>query len=225
MKIFKVKSVPVVSWSSKTPLTLKPRLTTLFWLIIGLLLFGLGETLLIAAGAGVSPWTVFAQGIGVTFGIGIGEATLYIGIGVLLLWIPLKRRPGIGTVMNVIIIAGVIEYALPYIPSAETYTWKFIETIAGILLVGLGSGFYLVANLGSGPRDGLMTGLQAVTNAPIAWVRLSIEITVTIIGWTLGGVVGLGTVLFAAGIGPAVSAGLFLTASVFKVKDVRKPGA
>ena len=88
-----------------------------------------------------------------------------------------------------------------------------VQTISGILLVGLGSGFYLVANLGAGPRDGLMTGLQQVTNAPIAWVRLSIEITVTIIGWTLGGVVGVGTVLFAIGIGPAVSTGLYLVAA------------
>lgn len=225
MKIFAIKSVPVVSWSSGTQLTFRPRITTLFWLIVGLLLFGLGETLLIAAGAGVSPWTVFAQGISMTFGIGIGEATLYIGICVLILWVPLKRRPGIGTVMNVIIIAGVIEYALPYIPTPEHYVLKIAEAIGGILLVGLGSGLYLVANLGPGPRDGLMTGLQAVTNAPVAWVRLSIEITVTIIGWSLGGVVGLGTVLFAAGIGPAVAAGLFLTAWIFTVKDVRTRGS
>lgn len=213
MSLFKIKSVPVVGWSSPRPLHLRPRPSTMFWLIVGLLLFGLGETLLIAAGAGVSPWTVFAQGISATFEISIGTATLYIGIGVLLLWIPLRRTPGIGTVMNVIIIAGVIEFALPYIPSPLSYLGMGIYTIAGILLVGLGSGFYLVANLGAGPRDGLMTGLQQVTNAPIAWVRLCIEITVTIIGWALGGVVGIGTVLFALGIGPAVSMGLSLVAA------------
>lgn len=213
MSLFKIKSVPVVGWSSPRPLHLRPRPSTLFWLILGLFLFGLGETLLIGAGAGVSPWTVFAQGVSKTFDISIGTATLYIGIGVLLLWIPLKRIPGIGTVMNVIIIAGVIEFALPYIPNPETPLLMGIQTIAGILLVGLGSGFYLVANLGAGPRDGLMTGLQAVTNAPIAWVRLSIEITVTLIGWALGGVVGIGTVMFALGIGPAVSMGLYLVAA------------
>lgn len=213
MNFLKVKSVPVVGWSSAHPLNFRPRVPTLIWLIIGLFLFGTGETLLIAAGAGVSPWTVFAQGISVTFGISIGLATLYIGIGVLLLWIPLKRTPGIGTVLNVLIIAGVIEFILPYIPNPESYAMMGVQTIAGILLVGLGSGFYLVANLGAGPRDGLMTGLQQVTNAPIAWVRLSIEITVTIIGWTLGGVVGVGTVLFAIGIGPAVSTGLYLVAA------------
>lgn len=210
MKIFKVKSVPDVGWSSEKPLNFRPRVATMFWLIVGLFLFGTGETLLIAAGAGVSPWTVFAQGISVTFGIGIGAATLYIGIGILLLWIPLKRTPGIGTVMNVIIIAGVIEFVLPYIPNPETYIGMGAFTVIGILMVGLGSGFYLIANLGAGPRDGLMTGLQQRTNAPIAWVRLSIEITVTLIGWILGGVVGFGTVLFAIGIGPAVSTGLYL---------------
>ena len=213
MNFLKVKSVPVVGWSSAHPLNFRPRIPTRIWLIIGLFLFGTGETLLIAAGAGVSPWTVFAQGISVTFGISIGLATLYIGIGVLLLWIPLKRTPGIGTVLNVLIIAGVIEFILPYIPHPTSYLMMGLQTIAGILLVGLGSGFYLVANLGAGPRDGLMTGLQQVTNAPIAWVRLSIEITVTIIGWTLGGVVGVGTVLFAIGIGPAVSTGLYLVAA------------
>lgn len=214
MKIFKVKNVPNVVWSSEKPLNFRPRVSTLFWLVIGLFLFGTGETLLIAAGAGVSPWTVFAQGISVTFGIGIGAATLYIGIGILLLWIPLKRTPGIGTVLNVIIIASVIEFVLPYIPNPETNIGMGAFTVIGILMVGLGSGFYLVANLGAGPRDGLMTGLQQVTNTPIAWVRLSIEITVTIIGWTLGGVVGLGTVLFAIGIGPAVSTGLYLVGAV-----------
>ena len=218
MKFFKVKSVPVVSWSSENPLNFRPRAITLFWLIVGLFLFGTGETLLIAAGAGVSPWTVFAQGISLTFGISIGMATLYIGIGVLLLWIPLNRTPGVGTILNVIIIAGVIEFFLPFIPTPETYVGMGVQTIAGILLVGLGSGFYLVANLGAGPRDGLMTGLQNRTNAPIAWVRLSIEIAVTIIGWLLGGVVGIGTVMFALGIGPAVSVGLYFVESLSKPK-------
>ena len=218
MKFFKVKSVPVVSWSSENPLNFRPRAITLFWLIVGLFLFGTGETLLIAAGAGVSPWTVFAQGISLTFGISIGMATLYIGIGVLLLWIPLNRTPGVGTILNVIIIAGVIEFFWPFIPTPETYVGMGVQTIAGILLVGLGSGFYLVANLGAGPRDGLMTGLQNRTNAPIAWVRLSIEIAVTIIGWLLGGVVGIGTVMFALGIGPAVSVGLYFVESLSKPK-------
>jgi uncharacterized membrane protein YczE len=214
MKILKVKNIPVVGWSSDNPLNFRPRFRTILWLTLGLLLFGAGETLMIAANAGVSPWTVFAQGISETLKISIGMATFYTGVGVLLLWIPFKRVPGIATILNIIIIAGVIEFLLPYMPSAKTYLTMGIGAIAGILLVGLGSGFYLVANLGPGPRDGLMTGLQQLTNAPIAWVRLSIEITVTFIGWTLGGVVGVGTVLFAIGIGPAVSVGLYFVSTM-----------
>lgn len=214
MKVFSIRQVPVVSWSSKDPSSLRPRSVTICWLVFGLFLFGLGEILLIAAGIGVTPWTVLAQGIGLQFGIGIGAATLAIGIGVLLLWIPLKRRPGIGTILNVIIVAATIEFLLAYVPVPDSYPMKLLEALAGILLIGLGSGVYLIANLGAGPRDGLMTGIQSITGAPIAFVRLSIEVVAVLCGWLLGGVVGLGTVLFAAGIGPAVSLGLYVTASL-----------
>ena len=200
------------------PTQFQPRFITFIFLILGLFLFGFGEAVMIAANYGVSPWTVFAQGISVTFDISIGTATLLIGIGVLILWIPLRRKPGLGTILNIIIIAGVIECTLPYIPVGETFAEQASGAVAGVLLVGLGSGFYLVANLGPGPRDGLMTGLQELTNAPIAWVRLSIEITVTAIGWLLGGVVGFGTVLFAIGIGPAVSSGLYLVSVLSREK-------
>jgi uncharacterized membrane protein YczE len=216
MKVFKIKSVPVVSWSSNNPLCFRPRLLTTIWLIIGLFLFGSGETLMIAAGAGVSPWTVLAQGISAALGVSVGAATFYIGIGILLLWVPLKRTPGIGTILNIIIIAAVIEFLLAYLPIPKTHLRIGLYTIVGVLLVGLGSGFYLIANLGTGPRDGLMTGLQNLTNIPIAWVRMAIEITVTFIGWTLGGVVGVGTVIFAIGIGPAVSLGLYIVATLSK---------
>ena len=114
MKILKVKNIPVVGWSSDNPLTFRPRFRTILWLTLGLLLFGVGETLMIAANAGVSPWTVFAQGISETLKISIGMATFYTGVGVLLLWIPFKRVPGIATILNIIIIAGVIEFLLPY---------------------------------------------------------------------------------------------------------------
>ncbi len=218
MQIFSVKQVPVVSWSSDDPFRLFPRAATAFWLAFGLFLFGLGQTLLIAAAAGVSPWTVFAQGIGVQFDLSIGVATLFVGIGVLLLWFPLKQRPGLGTIANVIIIAATIEYVLPFVPSPESYAAKLVEVTAGIALVGLGSGAYLVANLGPGPRDGLMTGLQRVTGARIALVRASIELTVIVCGWLMGGVVGLGTVMFALGVGPAVSVGLYLAAKLSRSK-------
>lgn len=212
MRIFMVKSVPVTGWSSPEPLNMRPRFLTLVYLCLGLFLFGLGETLLISAGAGVSPWTVLAQGVALHLGTSIGATTFAVSVLVLLAWIPLRQRPGIGTVANAVIIAATIELVLPHLSPSSGFATQFLEVVAGILLVGLGSGIYLVANLGAGPRDGLMTGLQRVTQLPIAWVRIGIELAVVIAGWMLGGVVGVGTVMFALGIGPAVSAGLFLTA-------------
>lgn len=206
-----VKSIPVTGWSSPKPLNFRPRVTTLLFLSFGLFLFGLGETLLISAGMGVSPWTVLAQGIAIHTGTSIGVTTFVVSFLVLLAWVPLRQRPGIGTVFNTIIIAATIEFVLPHLPPPNSYLLQVAEVVVGILLVGLGSGIYLVANLGAGPRDGLMTGLQRVTQMPIAWVRIGIEISVVLCGWALGGVVGVGTVMFALGIGPAVSAGLFLT--------------
>lgn len=219
MQIFSIKQVPAVAWSSKNPACLRPDPTTIFWLMFGLFLFGLGEILLIAAGIGVTPWTVLAQGIGLQFGIGIGAATLVIGVVVLLLWVPLNRRPGIGTFLNVIIVAATIEFLLPYVPIPDSYPVQLVGVLAGVLLIGLGSGAYLIANLGAGPRDGLMTGVQSITGAPIALVRVSIEITAVLGGWLLGGVVGIGTLLFALGVGPAVSLGLYVTAHFAKSAD------
>lgn len=212
MKLFSVKAVPKVYWSSTHPLNLQPRLLTLGLLCIGLICFGIGEALLIAAGAGVSPWVVFAQGIANISGWSIGTATFAVSVGVLLFWVPLRQRPGIGTIMNALVIAAAMDYSLPHLPVPENYFLKILEAVAGILLVGLGSGIYLIANLGPGPRDGLMTGLQRLSNLPIAWVRLAIEITVVGLGWLLGGVVGLGTLLFAFSVGWSVSLGLFMVA-------------
>ena len=211
MRIFMVKSIPVTEWSSPKPLNFRPRLTTLFFLSFGLFLFGLGETLLISAGIGVSPWTVLAQGVSIHIGTSIGVTTFVVSFIVLLAWIPLRQKPGIGTVVNAIIISATIELVLPLLPTPASLVLQVVAVVVGILLVGLGSGIYLVANLGAGPRDGLMTGLQRVTQLPIAWVRISIELSVVVCGWLLGGVAGVGTVMFALGIGPAVSAGLFLT--------------
>ncbi len=214
MRIFSVRGVPLVGWSSADPFNFRPRVPTLFWLSFGLFLFGTGEALLIAAGAGVSPWTVLAQGLGRSLGIGIGAATFLVSVAILLLWIPLRQRPGIGTVFNAFIIAATIEYLLPVLPAPAEGVGQLLQAALGTLTVGLGSGIYLVANLGPGPRDGLMTGLQRLTGYPIAGVRTCIEIAVIGAGWALGGTVGLGTVLFAFGIGPAVSVGLYLTALV-----------
>ena len=212
MKFLFVKTVPVVSWSSKKPLNFTPCLVTLSLLNLGLICFGVGEALLIAAGAGVSPWTVLAQGISNISDWRIGFSTFVGSGGVLLFWIPLKQTPGLGTLLNAIVISAAIELSLPYLPTPEHYVLKIVEVLIGILLVGLGSGMYLIANLGPGPRDGLMLGLQRVTALPIAVVRTSIEISVVAIGWLLGGSVGLGTLLFAFGIGYAVSIGLYFVA-------------
>ena len=211
-----IKNIPKTSWSSKKPLNIKPKIKTLLFLIFGLFLFGLGETLLLASGAGVSPWTVLAEGISIYSSYSVGWSTFWMSLAVLLLWIPLKQKPGIGTILNVIIIALVFDYTLPYLPNPENYEFKVLQVIIGVLITGLGSGFYLIANLGPGPRDGLMTGVQRVTGKPIALVRSTIEVIVVFFGWLLGGTAGLGTIIFALGIGPAVAAGIYFVNKNFK---------
>ena len=214
--IFSLKKVPTLSWSSFDALNLKPRIITLLYLIIGLILFGLGETMLIAANVGVSPWTVLAQGISIKTGYSIGISTFMVSIGVLILWIPLKQKPGIGTILNTIIISIVLDVSLPYLPTPESFFLQALQVFIGVIIVGLGSGFYLISNLGPGSRDGLMTGLQKKTNLPIALIRATIEVSAVVFGFYLGGVVGIGTLVFAFGIGPAVSAGLFFVSRFFK---------
>jgi len=195
-------------WSSPTPYNLKPKTKTIVYLILGLTLFGLGEAIMIASGGGVSPWTVLAQGIAGRMGWSIGFTTMVVSLSVLILWIPLRRKPGLATILNVLIIAFMIDFSLPLLPSPQYLTLQLLQAAFGVLVVGLASGVYLTANLGAGPRDGLMTGLQAVTGLSIAWIRIAIEVTVVSIGWYLGGVVGVGTVLFALGIGPCVAIGI-----------------
>ena len=214
--IFSLKKVPTLSWSSFNELNFKPRIITLLYLFIGLILFGLGETMLIAANVGVSPWTVLAQGISIKTGYSIGISTFVVSIGVLILWIPLKQKPGIGTILNTIIISIVLDVSLPYLPTPESFFLQALQVFIGVIIVGLGSGFYLISNLGPGSRDGLMTGLQKKTNLPIALIRATIEVSAVVFGFYLGGVVGIGTLVFAFGIGPAVSAGLFFVSRFFK---------
>ena len=207
-----IKSVPKTSWSSDTPLNFKPRLKTFILLCLGLSLFGFGESLLIHSTIGVSPWTVLAEGLSLKLNWSVGFATFIVSVLVLSTWIFLKQKPGLGTLLNIIIIAGMIDISLFLFDfSTNSYLLNILTGVLGVLFVGLGSGIYLIANLGPGPRDGLMTGLQRITNFPIAWVRASIEISVVILGWILGGTVGLGTLIFAFGIGPAVALGLYLT--------------
>ena len=210
-----IKNVPKVSWSSDKPLNFKPKISTFFFLCLGLTLFGLGEGLLIVSASGASPWSVLAQGISLNIDFSVGTITLFISIGVLLFWIPLNQKLGIGTILNALIIALMIDICIKFVPTPENYISQLILAIISVLTVGLGGGIYLIANLGAGPRDGLMVGLQKKTNLPIAAVRAFLEITVVSIGWYLGGTVGVGTLLFAFGIGPAVALGLFFVGKVF----------
>tara|TARA_B100001996_G_scaffold374280_1_gene352710 strand:- start:829 stop:1482 length:654 start_codon:yes stop_codon:yes gene_type:complete len=216
MKIFSIRSVPKTKWSSDKSLNFSPKPLTVLILCIGLTLFGLGESLIITASLGMSPWTVLAEGLSVTTGLSIGALTFLISLGVLLLWIPLKQNAGIGTILNVIIISAVIEWSLPYLPHPEDYLIKILQSVFGTLLVGVASGIYLIANLGPGPRDGLMTGSQRLTGLPIAWVRIFLEVIVISIGCSLGGTIGIATVIFAFGVGPAVSLGLYFISKLSK---------
>ena len=211
-----IKKIPKTSWSSKKPLNLKPKFWTFLYLCLGLALFGLGEGLLIVSFTGASPWSVLAQGISLNVNLSIGTITLFISLVVLIFWLPLKQKPGIGTILNALIIAMMIDICIKFVPTPENYISQLILAIVAVFTVGFGGGIYLVANLGAGPRDGLMVGLQKKTNMPIAAVRAFLEISVVTVGWYLGGTVGLGTLLFAFGIGPAVALGLFLTEKILK---------
>ena len=173
--------------------------------VFGLILFGLGAAMMVLAGLGLSPWEVMAQGISFKTGIPIGTVGILIGIVVLFLWIPLKEKLGIGTILNVFIIGIVIDLTLWLTPdSVESLVVRWLLLVGGILLVGVGSGFYIGGGLGPGPRDGLMTGI-ARRGVNIGLARFGIEITVLVVGWLLGGTVGIGTVLFAFGMGPLIA--------------------
>ena len=214
--ILKIKKIPNLSWSSNDPFNFKPKFNTFIYLVLGLILFGIGETLLITANQGVSPWTVLAQGLSFQFNLSIGVTTFIVSIIVLFFWYPLKQKPGLGTLLNVILISIVIDLSTPILPYPKTLFYQILQSVIAVLIVGIGSGFYLTANLGPGPRDGLMTGLQKLTDKPIALIRIILEVSAVLIGFYFGGVVGIGTLLFAFGIGPAVSLGIFIVMKFFK---------
>lgn len=179
-------------------------------LVLGLWLFGTGEAMLVDAALGNAPWTVFAQGVSVRTGLAIGVATFLTSVVVLLLWIPLRERPGLGTIANAVVIATALQVMIGVLPHPEAVGWRLFQVLAGIALVGIGSGLYLTTNLGPGPRDGLMTGIHLRTGIAVTPVRLGIEVVVLAVGWLLGGTVGVGTLLFALLIGPSVGYGLRL---------------
>ena len=211
----KIKKIPKVNWSSEKPYNFKPKFSTLFFCCFGLMLFGLGEGLLIVSFTGASPWSVLAQGLSLNVNLSIGMLTFLISVTVLILWIPLGQKPGMATILNALIIALMIDICIKFVPTPSNYINQLILAVISVVTVGIGGGIYLVANLGAGPRDGLMVGLQKLTNFPIAAVRATLEITVVSVGWYLGGTVGIGTLLFAFGIGPCVALGLYLVDKLF----------
>jgi uncharacterized membrane protein YczE len=181
---------------------LKARLPRL---IIGLVLFGVGVAFMVVANLGLSPWEVLHQGISFRTGISIGTVAIITGVGVLLLWIPLHERIGIGTVLNVLIIGPVVDVSLWLLPDQVDMMWlRWALMVGGTVIIALGSGLYIGAGLGPGPRDGLMTGL-ATKGINVAVARIGIEIAVLIIGHFLGGTVGIGTLVFAFSVGPLVA--------------------
>ena len=215
-KIFSFTCVPSLFWSAPTPLSIKPPLLSVLFLFIGLSIFGFGHAILFGSNYGVSPWMVLAQGLAIEFGIGIGLSIIVVSFGVLLFWIPLKEKPGIGTFINFFVVAAVIEMTLPYIPYQTDISLKLIQVFLGILVIGIGGSIYLIANLGPGPRDGLMTGISKKTKIPMAYVRNVLEISVVIIGWSLGGTAGVGTLIFAIMIGPVIVAYMYLMKTIFE---------
>ena len=187
----------------------RPSPRALGQVVFGLTLFGIGEGLVVASELGNSPWSVFAEGLEVQTPLSIGAATLLTSAVVLLCWIPLgERRLGVGTVLNAVIVALMIDVTLWVLPALEALGFRWAAVFGGIALVGIGSGFYLAADLGPGPRDGLMTGIHARTGWPIFAVRTGIEASAVAVGFALGGTVGAGSLLFALLVGPAVATAL-----------------
>lgn len=182
------------------------RITARRWgqLMLGLVVYGIAVALLIQADVGLDPWTVFAQGLEVQTGWSIGFIVVLIGVGVLLLWIPIRQKPGIGTVLNVLMIGPVIDLAMLVITTPEQLWLQWLMFAGGLALLAVATGLYIGARLGPGPRDGLMTGAHARFGWKVWKVRTGVELTVLAIGWLLGGTVGLGTVAFALLVGPMV---------------------
>ncbi|CAN2162637.1 COG2364 Predicted membrane protein [Candidatus Nanopelagicaceae bacterium] len=206
------KTVPKTPWSAGSRWDLNPaRIGVLFF---GLFIFGLGDSLLIQSTIGNAPWSVLAQGVSGKLDITMGWSTFAISSLVLLLWIPLKEKPGFGTLSNIVIIATAIQIGVSIFPEQSNYALGVIYCLIGIGMVGLGSALYITCALGPGPRDGLMTALHNSTGVRIGRVRLAIEGSVLVAGWLLGGTVGLGTLLFALLIGQSIAIALGVVSRV-----------
>lgn len=198
------------------------RLTQLY---IGLLLYGLSAAFQVRSDLGLDPWDVFHQGLAEHLGIAIGTASILVGAAVLLAWIPLRQRPGLGTLSNVVLIGVSMNAALMWLPHVHALGWRITDMLLGVLLCGVATGMYIGANLGPGPRDGLMTGLARRTGYSIRLTRTSLELSVLATGWLLGGTVGVGTVVFALGIGPLVQVFMPMFAMGARSRVVTTDGA
>ncbi|QEY26681.1 membrane protein YczE [Neisseria zalophi] len=200
--------LPLTPWSARSfwSFETKPILV----LCISLMFFGIGDGMLVTAGLGSAPWTVLAQGISLQSGLNIGMVTFLISAVLLVLWIPLRQRFGLGTVLNMLVIAVVLGLYVRYMPHPTHIAIRILLCIGGILVIGTASAFYLTCHLGAGARDGLMVGLCSLSGWRIGWVRTALEGSVCLAGWLLGGTVGIGTLLFAFGVGWVVQTALGL---------------
>jgi len=202
-KLAPSRTVPRCSWSATGRWSLRPGTVAVLW--SGLWIFGIGEAMLLESRLGNTPWTVLAEGLSRRTGISVGILTIIISALVLVTWLPFDERPGFGTFSNILLIGIAIDVMSPVVPHPTALGWRLTQTSAGVVVCGIGCALYLTAHLGPGARDGLMTSLHRRLDRPIAWVRLGIEAVVLVAGIALGGRAGLGTVLFAFGIGHAMS--------------------
>lgn len=204
------KTIPQTPWRAEHRWQLSPtRVAILFF---GLAIFGLGDSLLVQGNVGNAPWTVFAQGLSLKTGFPLGISTFLISVVVLLIWIPLKEKPGFGTLSNILLIATFIQIGISIFPLQNSLAMGVAFDLLGIILVGIGSSLYITCGLGPGPRDGAMTGIHQATGIRVGRVRLGIELTVLIVGWLMGGTVGVGTLLFALLIGESIAISLGVVA-------------
>jgi uncharacterized membrane protein YczE len=204
------KTIPHTPWRAEHRWQLSPsRVAILFF---GLAIFGLGDSLLVQGNVGNAPWTVFAQGLSLKTGFPLGISTFLISVAVLLIWIPLKEKPGFGTLSNILLIASFIQIGISIFPLQHSLAMGVTFDLLGIAMVGIGSSLYITCGLGPGPRDGAMTGIHQATGIRVGRVRLGIELTVLIIGWLMGGTVGIGTLLFALLIGESIAISLGIVA-------------
>lgn len=208
MRRFFSHSIPNTPWRAEHQWQITPIRS--FLLTFGLLVFGIGDGLLIVSHLGNAPWSVLSQGLALQLAISIGWATALVSAVVLLLWIPLRQRPGLGTLANIAGVALAIDLTVAWVQVPTHFAAQFLFVLLGIALVGAGSALYLTCGLGAGPRDGLMTALHYRTGVSVARVRAALEGSVLAAGWLLGGRVGLGTLLFALGIGGSVALWLSL---------------